>query len=172
MEAIYKMLSTLGYTKAAIIILLLGIFIDITPGIKLNPIKALFRYLGKSFNASVENDIKDMKGFMSNQIDKIQSEQVAQREVLNKLIVEKDDSDISRMRWEIINCSDEIVNEGKHSRSQYLHVLSSFEEYNRLMSKTENKNNRDDYFHLQVQQAGKRIQDHYEKFKDTNYEYF
>lgn len=171
MDAIYKMLSTFGYTKAAIIILLLGVFIDITPGIKLNPIKALFRYLGKSFNSSVESDIKDMKEFMGNRIDKVQNEQVAQREVLNKLIVEKDDSDIARMRWEIINCSDEIVNEGKHSRSQYLHVLSSFEEYNRLMAQSKNAK-RDDYFNLQVQQAGKRIQDHYEKFKDTNYEYF
>ena len=171
MDAIYRVLTSLGYSKIAIIILLLGVFIDISPGIKLNPIKALFKYLGKSFNSSVENDIKDMKEDMGNRMDELQDEQVAQREVLNKLIVEKDDSEINRIRWEIINCSDEIVNEGKHSRSQYLHVLAAFEQYNRLTEKSSNEF-KNDYFHLQVVQAGTRVKEHYEKFKDANYEYF
>lgn len=171
MDAIYKIFTTLGYSKAAIIVLLLGIFVDIMPSIKLNPIKALFKYLGKSFNSSVENDIKEMKEDIGNRMEELQDEQVAQREVLNKLIVEKDNSDVNRIRWEIINCSDEIVNEGKHSRSQYLHVLAAFEEYNRIIENND-RIDKNDYFHLQVIQSGNRIKDHYEKYKDTNYEYF
>ena len=171
MDAIYKVLTSLGYYKLAIIVLLLGVFIDIMPGIKWNPLKSLFKYIGKYFNAGVENDIKDMKEDMGKRMEKLQDEQVAQREVLNTLIVERDDSEINRIRWEIINCSDEIVNEGKHSRSQYLHVLAAFEEYNRLVEQS-GRVEKNDYFYIQVEQAGKRVKDHYEKFKDTNYEYF
>ena len=169
MDAIYKSLLTLGFEKAAIIVLLLGVFIDINPGIKLNPIKTLFRYIGKAFNSSVQNDIKGLKEDMGKRMDQLQDEQVAQRLVLNKLISENSETEMNKIKWDIIDFAADIVNEGKHSRSQYRHILASFEEYERIISELGNTAD-DDY--LQVKEAGKRIRAHYDKFEDTNFEYF
>ena len=131
MDAIYRALSSLGFARWALIILLIGIFIDINPGIKFNPIKAIFKYIGKSFNASMQNDLNDLRTEMTAKIQELQSEQVAQREALDKIILDQQNKEIQRLRWEIIDFNNGIINEVRHSRQQYRHVLDAFEKYNK-----------------------------------------
>lgn len=169
MDAIYQALSTLGYTKWALIVLMLGVFIDINPAIKVNPIKAIFRYLGKSFNASMETEISEMKNDMSSKIDELQQEQYAQREALDKIVLDNQNKEIQRLRWEIIDFNNGIINGIKHSREQYRHVLDAYERYNNIISDVGTP--LDEYFRS-VQENGNTIKRHYEDHKDTNELYF
>lgn len=169
MDAIYKALVSLGYTKLAIIVLLLGVFIDVTPSIKFNPIKAIFKYIGKALNADVKTEIASMKTDMSNRIDTIKSEQIAQREILDKIILENQSSNIESLKWEIIDFSSSIMNEVKHPRSQYRHIFKCIKEYDQLIS---DLGTGVDEMYLQVQESATRIQKHYDKNKDSNIESF
>ena len=169
MDAIYKALVSLGYSKLAIIVLLLGVFIDVTPSIKFNPIRTIFRYIGKALNADVKTEITSMKTDMGNRMDKLQSEQIAQREVLNKVIVENQHTNIETLKWEIIDFSYSIINEVKHPRSQYRHIQKSIAEYENLIKEL---GSGIDESYLQVQEASTRIIKHYDKYKDTNIEHF
>lgn len=169
MDAIYKALVSLGYSKLAIIVLLLGIFIDVTPSIKFNPIKAIFKYIGKALNSDVTTEITSMKNEMSNQIDTIKDEQIAQRKILNKVINENQNSRLESIKWEIIDFSSSIMNEVKHPRSQYRHILNLITEYNELIS---NLGTGKDDMNLHVAESAARIQKHYEKNKDSNMENF
>lgn len=169
MDAIYKALVSLGYSKVAIIVLLLGVFVDVTPSIKFNPIKAIFKYIGKALNADVKTEITSMKTDMGNQLDKLQNEQIAQREVLDKIILENQSSNIETLKWEIIDFGSSIMNEVKHPRSQYRHILKSIKDYEDLIS---NLGSGIDEGYLHVQESAARIQKHYDKNKDSNLESF
>lgn len=170
MDALYKIVSSLGYTKGAIIILLLGIFIDINPGIKFNPIKAIFKYLGKAFNSTVEKELNDFKAEMKAKIDEIQTEQNEQREALDKIIINDQNKEIKRLRWEIIDFNNGIMNEVRHSREQYRHVLDAFEKYSTIVH--EIGVSVDSEYYRSVKEDGDHIRAHYEAHKDGKELYF
>lgn len=162
MKQLAEFFSELGYTRIALIILLLGIFIDITPAIKFNPIKAIFKYLGKSFNSSVEKEISDFKLDVNKQIGEVKSEQTTQRETLDKIILDNSEKELSRLRWAVIDFRNSIVNGEKHSREQYRHILDSLEKYDQMI---DDSNEVDEYYHT-VQEDGEKIRRHYEAHKD------
>lgn len=170
MDALYKVVSSLGYTKGAIIILLLGIFIDINPGIKFNPIKAIFRYLGKAFNSTVENELNDFKIDINAKINEIQTEQSEQREALDKIILNDQNKEIQRLRWEIIDFNNGIMNEVRHSREQYRHVLDAYDKYSRIID--EIGVNVDLEYYRSVKENGDHIRSHYNENKDGKELYF
>ena len=170
MDALYKIVSSLGYTKGAIILLLLGIFIDINPGIKFNPIKAIFKYLGKAFNSTVEKELNDFKAEMKAKIDQIQTEQNEQREALDKIIINDQNKEVHRLRWEIIDFNNGIMNEVRHSREQYRHVLDAFEKYINIVGDI--GISVDSEYYRSVKEDGDHIRAHYEKHKDGPELYF
>ena len=170
MDALYKVISSLGYTKGAIIILLLGIFIDINPGIKFNPIKAIFKYLGKAFNSTVEKELNDFKAGINAKIDEIQSEQNEQRAALDKIILNDQNKEIQRLRWEIIDFNNGIMNEVRHSREQYRHVLDAFDKYIAIVSEV--GISVDSEYYRSVKEDGDHIRAHYEDHKDGKELYF
>ena len=169
MEAIVKALQYFGYEKAAIIALLLGLFIDVNPSIKLNPIKAIFNYIGNAFNAGMKTEINTMRTDLGEQIHEIKEEQISQKHVLDEIIEENKRSEVENMRWEIIDFASSVHNEIKHSRSHYRHILKSISTYNNLIN--ELGPSADDNY-LQVQEAGYKIESHYQKYVNTNAEYF
>ena len=170
MDALYKAVSSLGYTKGAIIILLLGIFIDINPGIKFNPIKAIFKYLGKAFNSTVEKELSDFKVEMNTKIDEVQTEQNVQREALDKIILNEQNKEIQRLRWEIIDFNNGIMNEVRHSREQYRHVLDAYEKYCSIIGEV--GATADSEYYRSVKEDGDHIKAHYEEHKDGKELYF
>ena len=170
MDALFKVVSSLGYTKAAIIILLLGIFIDINPGIKFNPIKAIFRYLGNAFNSTIKSELTNLKTEMNAKIDEIQSEQNEQREALDKIILNDQNKEIQRLRWEIIDFNNGIMNEVRHSREQYRHVLDAYEKYCTIIGEV--GIGVDTEYYRSVKENGDHIRSHYENHKDGHELYF
>ena len=165
---LYKFILSLGYGKIATIIFLLGIFIDLTPGIKFNPIKAVFRYLGKSFNTSVQNEITNLKEEMNEKFERLEKEQTAQRQTLNKIILDEMNKDLNHYRWEVIDFQNSLVNGVRHSREQYRHVLDSYEKYCNMMEKDETVKTSEDEYYRAVKENGEAIREHYNKYKTDN----
>lgn len=170
MDQIQKILTSLGYTDYALIVLFLGIFIDITPGIKFNPIKAIFKYLGKSFNSSIETEMSELKKEVTEKFEDLKKEQTKQKEALHKIILDSQDREISRLRWEIIDFDNGIHNNKiKHSKEQYRHVLNAFSKYQLILDDIGITS--DDYYH-DVMKHGKNIKEHFEEHSDTGEAYF
>ena len=164
MNTLSNFFSQIGYKEIGLIILVLGIFIDITPAIKFNPIKAIFGYLGKAFNSSMQKEIIDFKKDINEKMDQLQTEQIAQRNTLDKIIADNQNKDISQLRWEVIDFENSLVNGVKHSREQYRHVLDSLEKYINMMGSLDE--NRHDEYYRAVCENGEAIREHYDKFKN------
>lgn len=169
MDALYKIFSSLGFSRWALIVVLIGVFIDINPTIKFNPIKAIFKYLGKAFNSSMEQELFELRSDMTSKIQDLQNEQISQREALDRLILDSQNKEIHRLRWEIIDFDNGIMNEVKHSREQYRHVLDTLEKYNNIIS--EIGISMDEYYR-NVQEHGDSIRKHYDEHKDSNELFF
>ena len=169
MDVISKILTSLGLGDYALIVLFLGIFIDITPGIKLNPVKAIFKYLGKSFNSSIETEISELKDDVNKKFTELQKEQKRQKNALDRIIIDGQDKEINRLRWEIIDFDNGIQNKVKHSKEQYRHILNQFSRYKLVMNEIGITS--DEYYH-DVIQHGNSIQKHYEDRSDSGEAFF
>jgi hypothetical protein len=170
MAQIASLIKSLNYEKVAVFILLLGVFVDISP-IKFNPLKAIFKYIGEAFNSSIKTEINNFKVEVNTKFNQLQSEQMLQQETLDKLISDQGNKEVSRLRWEIVDFKNSIVNGVKHSRGQYRHVLAAIESYINTVSVEESKLDED--YYREVLEDGEAIREHYEKYKDdANVLYF
>ena len=165
MNEIAKWLQSVGYEKIALALLIAGIFIDLTPAVKWNPIRSIFRYIVEAFNSSVKTEINTFKAEVNEKFNQLREVQDLQQETLDKLIMDSTHKEISRIRWEIIDFKNSIVNGVKHSRGQYRHVLGSIDNYLETM---ESKDMRDDDYYHEVLEAGEYIRTHYERYKDDS----
>ena len=165
MKAIQTLLQSLGYEHWALIVLFLSIFIDVTPAIKLNPIKSLFKYLGKAFNSSLEIEIGTFKQEVNEKFDELQREQLAQRETLDRIILDNSNKEIGRLRWEIIDFENSIRNGNTYPREKYKRILDLLDKYNSIMMMDDAP--LDDYYRT-VQEAGESIRHHYEEYTNNS----
>lgn len=163
METLAGVLSTLGFKEYAIVVLLLSIFIDINPKIKFNPIKAIIRYLGRWFNNSIQKEIAGFKVEVNQKFDDLQKEQKAQRETLTKLVNDMDQKEASKLRWEVIDFETSILNDEKHSREQYRHILDSACKFFRMVESHELDIKVSEEDIQKLQEARTFIQNHYDK---------
>ena len=147
----------------AIVITVLMIFVDLTPPIKLNPIKAICRYLGTSFNSSVRDELEALKQEMTDKFNQLQMEQNAQRQTLDKIIQDQRNTDINRYRWEVVDFENSLINGVKHPREQYRHALDCYEKYIAMMEEI-GATSQDEYYR-DVKEKGQAILDHYEKYR-------
>lgn len=166
MDVIYKILSDLDIGKTVLyIILVASIFIDITPKIKWNPIKSIFGYLGNCFNSSIEKEIEEFKQEVNGKFDQLKQEQLAQRETLDRIVVDQENKEISRLRWEIIDFENSLQNGVKYSREHYRHILDDAMKYQRMMSSMKEDNNEDEVF-SEVLETVERIKKHYDEKRE------
>ena len=167
MQVIANILSQLGYVNISLIVLALGIFIDINPKIKFNPIKGIFSFIGKWFNSSIEREISGFKNEVNQKFDELQKEQNAQRETLKKLVIDQENKEMSTLRWDIIDFENSIVNGVKHTREQYRHILDSSKKYQRLVKTSEDDNiEATEHENLvRIIEATEHIREHYEAGK-------
>lgn len=167
MNIMYSILTQLGIAKSiTLIVLFLSIFIDITPKIKWNPIKAIIGYLGNCFNNSIEKEISTFKEEVNTKFDELRQEQESQRETLNKIILDQENKEISRLRWEIIDFENSIQNGHRYSREHYRHVLDDAEKYKRMMSNNINNDTDDGEIFSEVLEIIERIDKHYTERRD------
>lgn len=91
-----------------------GIFVEVTP-IKINPVSSLLKFIGTNINADIKAEIASVK-------DTVQK-------VDNKV----DANEIDRIRWEILDFANSCRNKRKHTREEFLHVISLNEKYHKIL---------------------------------------
>lgn len=124
-----------------IIILVLSVFFEISK-IKINPIswvtKLIFRPIRKDMDdmkKELKNDISNMEDKLSKEIDSVKAEVSSEHERIDDLISSTELSEISRIRWNIIEFSNSIENGQKHIRDEYRHIKDDAKRYHVLVEK-------------------------------------
>ena len=96
-----------------------GIVIDLTPGIKFQPVRWVLKRLGNLINAGVNE-----------QYEKIQKR-------LDELQMEVTEFKVDSWRTEILDFSDSCMNHRRHTKEQFDHVIEILDRYDKYI--TENK---------------------------------
>ena len=138
MEVIASILQSMGFNQWAMVVFALSIVIDITPKIKFNPIRSLLGYIGKCFNRAIEDEIKSFKSEVDQRFNELKQEQLEQRATLNKIAQDQENKEFSKLKWDIINFENSILNGIKHSRSEYRHILDCASKYMRMVESDDN----------------------------------
>lgn len=153
------------------IILVLSIFFEISK-IKINPIswvmKLLFKPVKKDMDdmkTELKSDIASMEKKLSEEIDSVKTEVTSAHNRIDELTNSTELSEISRIRWSIIEFSNSIENNQKHIRDEYRHIKDEADRYHALIEKHNIKNGF-------ITEEMEKINSHYEKNKSSTSVFF
>lgn len=163
-------LQWLGNHIVAIVVVL-SLFFEISK-IKLNPIswlmKILFRPIKKDMDdmkLELKTDISNMEKKLSSEIDSVKEEVNSEHKRIDDLISSTELSEISRIRWNIIEFANTIENGQKHVRDEYRHIKDDSKRYHELVKKYNLDNGI-------VEEEMEKINKHYEANKSSTSVYF
>lgn len=165
MDTLADILQSIGLKDIALFALIISIFIEITP-IKINPIQKILGIIGKQFNSSMEEKLEEFKKEVNEKFTELKDEQLAQRETINKIVIDQENKEISRLRWEIIEFDNSILNRMKHSRSQYRHILDDAAKYERMVQQCQSE--REIELSRRVKESIDHIKEYYEEKRDDH----
>lgn len=100
---------------------IVSVFFEITP-IKLNPIKALLRWIGKAINGEVIQRISGLEARADQQRKSI------------------DENEMDRIRWEVLDFANACRNHIKHTKDEFQHIIALNEKYHKLLEKYNDEN--------------------------------
>lgn len=107
------------------IILFVGIFIEITP-VKINPLSFIIKWIGDCFN----RDTRDKLHSISLQLD----------DVSNRI----DKIEINDMRTTILDFANSSMNNRKHTKEEFEHIIDLYTSYEKIIGDRGMKNGRID----------------------------
>lgn len=125
MDSIKELLECCNSTSLLTIVVFLSIFIEITP-IKINPISSIFKWIGDVTNKDVNEKLNTMSSKLedvSERIDKIE---------------------INDMRSAILDFANSCMNERKHTKEEFEHIIDLHTQYEETIEKKGLKNGRVD----------------------------
>lgn len=105
-----------------VVLFLLGIFVEITPVIKFNPISAVIGWVGKRMNRDVDK-----------RLERLEKRADEQRKSI-------DENEMDRIRWEVLNFANECRNHERHTLDEFRHIISLNGKYHNLLKKTNTEN--------------------------------
>ena len=153
------------------IIVFLSIFLEISK-VKISPISALIKFVFRpirkelaEMREDVKKDIEALRTDLTSQIDSLREDQEKGKEAIDELIESNEMSEISRIRWEIIEFSNSIENGQLHVRDEYRHIKDDHKKYEALIKKYNLENG------ITTEEIEK-INKHYEENKHTTSVYF
>lgn len=153
------------------LVVLIGLFFEITP-IKINPISWLGNLLLKStrlemkaMEERLQQNINNVKSELMNEINALKAQQESEDRDVKKLVEVLELNEISRIRWEIIEFSNSINNNQKHTRDEYRHIKDDNRKYHSLIEKYGLENGYTD-------EEMENINNHYEENKNSTSIYF
>lgn len=118
MEAIIEKISqmTLGEIVGNSTLLLFALLslVEITP-IKVNPISAILKWLGKKVNGPLYDQIEDLKDTV-------------------------DANEIDRIRWEILDFANSCQQGKKHTKDEFVHIIDLNTKYHKILTRKEMTN--------------------------------
>lgn len=153
------------------ILVFLSIFLEISK-VKINPISSLVKFIFKPIRKEIEelrkefkNDIEGLRNDLTAQIDSLREDQEKSKEAVEELIYSNEMSEISRIKWEIIEFSNSIENGQLHVRDEYRHIKDEYRKYEALLEKNNLENG-------MITEEIEKIQNHYEENRNTTSVYF
>lgn len=149
------------------IIIFLSIFVEVSK-IKVKPISALANFIFKpirkeisELKESMQKDMESMEKRLSDEIQSLRIDQENEKKAIDELIEANEMSEISRIRWEIIEFSNSIGNNQLHVRDEYRHIIDEHKKYEMLIEKYGLENGI-------ITEEIEKIKKHYEKNKDID----
>ena len=124
----------------ALLLVALSAFIEITP-IKINPISAFMRWIGKAINGPVLKELASQKETM-----------VELRDVV-------DDNEIDRIRWEILDFANSCRQGKKHTLDEFVHIIELNEKYHKILDRRDLTNGRIDLEYHFIEKIYKECQE-------------
>lgn len=125
MDSIKELLACCNSTSLLTIVVFLSIFIEITP-IKINPISAILKWIGEVTN----KDVNEKLNIMSSKLEDV-SERI-------------DKIEINDMRSAILDFANSCMNERKHTKEEFEHIIDLHTQYEETIEKKGLKNGRVD----------------------------
>lgn len=177
-SVVKEVLSDFGLGNAALIVLILSLFIDLTPGIKFNPIKWIIKQFGDAFNHSIDKKMDQLKTDMSGKMDEmnedlsqkidnineeikdIKERQIEQEKSILRQEKEIDVAEVNRLKQEILNFSNRIFRKQKFTSEEYRTIMDSYTRYENIIEKYEDLHNGKIKIEYEI------IIKHYEEHKD------
>lgn len=98
-----------------------GIFIEVSP-IKLNPIRSLFRWAGDSLNKNTREQLTSISAKLEEVSDRI------------------DIIEINDMRSTILDFANSCMNERRHTKEEFEHMIDLHSQYEETIAKKEMRN--------------------------------
>ncbi len=108
-----------------------GIVIDLTPGIKLQPVRWVLKRLGNLINADIKKQLDEL-----------------QREVT--------EFKVDSWRTEILDFSDSCMNHRRHTKEQFDHVIETLGRYDKYITENDLTNGQVDVAHEYILEIYKR----------------
>ena len=131
-------------------------------------VKFIFRPIRKELadmKEEFKKDIEILRSDLTAQIDSLREDQEENKKAVDELIYSNEMSEISRIRWEIIEFSNSIENGQLHVRDEYRHIKDDHKKYELLIKKHNLENG------ITTEEIEK-INKHYEENKGTTSVYF
>lgn len=152
-------------------ICVLSIFVEIVP-VKFNPVSAFFNLLFKPVRKDIDDmkqelqqNINNVKDELKQNIDSISNQQTENTKTIEELVKSNDSSEISRIRWEVIEFANSIDNGQLHKKDEYLHIKEDNKSYHKLIEKYGLENGI-------IDEEMEKINRHYNQNKNTTSVYF
>ena len=101
---------------------ILGFLLEVTPGVKVNPISKVFRWIGRLVN-----------GVVLGRLDAIDERLDQQRRSI-------DENEMDRIRWEVLDFANACRNGVRHTKDEFQHIIALNEKYHKLLEKYDEEN--------------------------------
>lgn len=125
MDNLLEIIKQCDSTTIFIIVAVIGMFVEITP-IKLNPFSSIIKWIGNKLNGDTNNQLETISSqleIVSGRIDKIE---------------------INNMRSQILDFANSCMNERKHTKEEFEHIIDLHTQYEDIISKKGMTNGRVD----------------------------
>lgn len=125
MDNLLEIIKQCDSTTIFIIVAVIGMFVEITP-IKLSPFSSIIKWIGNKLNGDTNNQLETISSqleIVSGRIDKIE---------------------INNMRSQILDFANSCMNERKHTKEEFEHIIDLHTQYEDIISKKGMTNGRVD----------------------------
>ena len=153
------------------LIVFLSIFVEVSK-IKIKPLTALMNFVFKPIRKEINDmkeemkkDMENLENRLSEDIRSLRQDQENEKKAVEELIEANEMSEISRIRWEIIEFANSIDNGQLHVRDEYRHIRDEHKKYETLIAKYNLENGI-------INEEMEKIENHYEENKNTTTVYF
>ena len=103
------------------VLLVLSVFIQIAP-IKINPWSSLIKWIGKTLNSRLQQEILKINNIIKNISSDI------------------DQNEKDRIRWQVLDFASSCREGRLHTKDEFQHIIALNDKYKKLLAKTDDKN--------------------------------